>query len=454
MSTGSVTFEQALPWLAAAHEAGKLVPFVGAGMSMEYCKGWRPFVEALAAELKLPLPAAKDGQQAISPEDLYRTADRAASHLRLMSWSARRRILSRALRCTGNTIPKQMAALTGLDWPLIVTTNYDDLILKSRPNQHGVPEPMVLGRSRKDCVDVVRSLDGLQRPIVWHVQGHIARMAEPDAENLSPELLELLEQVVLGHQEYQQAINAEPDFRRAFAEVFRRRSLLFLGSGLAESYMVNLISEAMHGMGPSPHPHYAMMTSAEAAKADPAFLAVRLGITPIVYGENHGELPEAIRRLVTDAAARKPTLGSAQEAPLPPGLRSMAFVLDHVDGGQVEVWLHRGGLPAAVVMPGQCVILSLGLDRAQTGGLFTRIAFGNQVRAFKANNEAFGDIAQSDFVGIDQQAQVGQAPHRLFQLRREGLLKPIFGASTTVACYPAWKKDPVSGVIGVQKGPL
>ena len=42
---------------------------------------------------------------------------------------------------------------------------------------------------------------------------------------------ELAGQVVAGHQQYQNAINAHAHFRRAFAEVFRRRSLLFLGSG-------------------------------------------------------------------------------------------------------------------------------------------------------------------------------------------------------------------------------
>ena len=47
---------------------------------------------------------------------------------------------------------------------------------------------------------------------------------------LSP--LRMLDDLVLGHAEYRRVINAEIHFRRCFSEVFRQRSLLFLGHRL------------------------------------------------------------------------------------------------------------------------------------------------------------------------------------------------------------------------------
>ena len=45
-------------------------------------------------------------------------------------------------------------------------------------------------------------------------------------------------ELVVRHAEYRRAANRVPHFRRRFAELFRTRSLLFLGSGLAEPYFL------------------------------------------------------------------------------------------------------------------------------------------------------------------------------------------------------------------------
>jgi hypothetical protein len=452
-ANSAIDFDTALPWLAGARRTGKLVPFIGAGMSMGYCRGWVDFIWHLCgnvgrADLARLLHDAieqRTRDEKVNPETLYRVADRVAGLLRLLPSAERRAALARALRSTEAGLPPQLLALTGPNWPLIVTTNYDDLIVaalerKGAASDTGRRSPVVLGRRRADCIDVVHSLDGLHPPIVWHVQGHVPGVARTAPDEISPDQEAMLEQIVLGHQEYQQAINGEPDFRRAFAEVFRRRSLLFLGSGLAESYIVNLLSEALFTFGPSPHPHYALMTEQEAEQADPEFLAMRLGITAVVYGKRHADLPARLERLVREPARpEQPVARRAKEtsaANSPPvgryhrGLRGLTFGLDHVDAGEpVELRLMHGTLPTEMPSAGECVVLSVGLDPDDRGS-FTRIAFGKQARDFVAECPRLDDTAEGRAIAVDRPALQASCPHRLFRL--DGW-RSVYLASATVA---------------------
>jgi hypothetical protein len=99
-------------------------------------------------------------------------------------------------------LPKQALALASFSWPLVITTNYDDVVPQAfRGRMRGkAGEIRIHGRSREDCARVVRSLDMLDEPIVWYIQGHIG---ESSARRT------LLEEVVVGHQQYQQAISAQ-----------------------------------------------------------------------------------------------------------------------------------------------------------------------------------------------------------------------------------------------------
>lgn len=439
-----IELEDAFPGLISARRAGTLVPFVGAGMSMDYCKGWVAFIQDLCKQFghenlaqSLATEVGKDNHEPKpGAEVLYRVADRVASLLRLRPAEERRRALAKALRSSSPKLPPQLTELTKVSWPLIVTTNYDDLIVASirRANEsraRTLPEPRVLARGHKDCIDVVRSLDILQQPIVWHVQGQVPGIADARDGKILDQLEPLLDQVVLGHQEYQQAINADPAFRRAFAEVFRRRSLLFLGSGLAESYIINLISEALFNFGPSPHPHYALLTQDEAERADPDFLAVRLGITPVVYGRAHADLPAAIGRLVAEPAMQSP-LGANREGHPASGLRNLTFSLDYVDGGKpLEVQLVHGPLPTAPLAEDGCVVLSVGLDPdAWLNGRFTRIAFGQQAWDFARHYPRPHGLRETDFLPADDEAGQGLAPHRVFRHKEDGR---VLLASATVA---------------------
>lgn len=285
--------------LALAYSRGELVPFIGSGMSVPTSPTWEHFVRGLASQAAMPPFSDKS-----SPSLLIRYADRAAQRL---THEGR---LAEACRTVlgirdDPPIPPQTQALAKARWPLVVSTNYDDLYVRAvgeapdnathtsdreRPRRSLAPVK-VFGRGAEDCRELLRELDLHTRPALWAIQGYLGSRGAGATDRR--ELLEA--QVVVGHHQYQRAIHDDRIFRRAFAEVFRRRSLLFLGSGLEEDYLVNLFGEVMHGFGPGNLPHFAFMKKSEAP--DPNFLLTRLNVHLITF-EDFPELPMELERLV------------------------------------------------------------------------------------------------------------------------------------------------------------
>lgn len=291
-------FDDILPHLAASYRRGLLTPFLGSGMSVPVCTSWTNFLVALATAAGFTVPEQIVKQQATG--DLVRVADKAVLGLSSMPIDERARIYQNALNAGGKpagsySVTPQTAALALSTWPLVLTTNYDDLYVTAQ-EKGDVPE--VLGRSVADCHKVLRSLDASTRPILWALQGFVGGQArEPSA--IVPDVgrrRELASQLVVGHQQYQNAINSQPHFRRAFAEVLSRRSLLFIGSGILEDYLVNLFGEIAYHYGPGPYPHFALFSSDKKATLDTKFLQARLGIAPVFYG-HYSELPALLERL-------------------------------------------------------------------------------------------------------------------------------------------------------------
>lgn len=399
------SFQDVLPSLRAARGGGRLVPFVGAGLSRPHCRGWPQFIEALYRSFDgAPAPTLSTAD----PDSLYRAADRVAAWLRLRPAEERLSLLRRALHDPDvSDLPPQAVALASFDWPLVITSNYDDIVPRAfrrhRPDDTagGVA---ILGRSRDDCARVVRSLDVLDSPIVWYVQGHVGEGAVRRS---------LLEEVVVGHQQYQQAINASTSFRRAFSEVFRRRSLLFVGSGLAESYFVNLIAETLFSLGPSSQPHFALFCDTDLqGRVDPEFLAVRLGITPVRYGASHADLPATLAAIGRDGAIPAPVARTF-------GMTQMAFTIPRgtdAGTGVIAVELRHGRID----MPPEdgCVVLSIGRDRID--GRFEP-GLGSQARSFLRHFVGPGRHAETRFMDVP-----GLPQGRMFRVLVRGEPSSVF----------------------------
>lgn len=458
-------FEDILPQLASTYQRGVLVPFIGSGMSRPACTSWLDFLRKLAGEagvevpdaLKYPGPGDK-----VDSAKLYRLADKAVLGLASLDAEARAEAYRRALSEGGKPagqcdIPEQTQALARCYWPLVLTTNYDDLYLVSRTRQSRPAElagvsrtgsaamqgledetdiPEVLGRSVEDCHKVIRSLDAPTRPILWALQGFLGGQAEGPQALISNAVRrrELAGQVVAGHQQYQHAINAQPHFRRAFAEVFYRRSLLFLGSGLLEDYLLNLFGEIAHHYGRGPYPHFALFTENKREEIDPQFLQLRLGITPIFY-RKQSELPTLLGKL---------TSAVWEPAAAPAAPRPTAWMPDELGFSLADGFRAPGGKGprlrlryAPLTLPAdksECVILSVGRKPDN------KPSHGRQAKELLKAAEAAGCVDQT---GEEFWTELDSPPSYTYRFGAT----PIFGVAARLKDWPpsraAHADDPV-----------
>jgi len=299
MEPRDLEFKDIIPKLENMYRKGLLVPFLGSGMSRGICCEWKVLLENLG---KITGISTKSYDLANSSA-LIRLADEISSALRGYTIEDQIGIYRTALLRNPNTENSNATIeLAKLYWPLVISTNYDDVFLNAA-NKGGNSKysTEVLGRNIEDCHNILRSLEEVTSPKLWAIQGFVGGQMSL-VDHMIPSLKkqkELASQVVLGHQQYQQAINSNLHFRRAFAEVFRRRSLLFLGSGILEDYLVNLFSEILHHQGVGINPHFALLKKSEVGLYNNLFMQRRLGIVPIFYSE-HDDLPIYLQSFVTE----------------------------------------------------------------------------------------------------------------------------------------------------------
>jgi SIR2-like domain len=165
-------------------------------------------------------------------------------------------------------LPAQSLALASIFWPLLCTTNYDDIYLRAKlfflrslGSERNITMPRLYGRSETDCRRILQQLNFPDGEVIWAVQGLVASIDPSLAALMSDEFNQhqFREELVIGHVEYRKATHRAPHFRRCFTELFRTRSLLFLGSGLTEHYFRSLFDEIIELTGPPPHPHFALV---------------------------------------------------------------------------------------------------------------------------------------------------------------------------------------------------
>lgn len=291
-----------LPRLVLAYEQGRLVPFIGAGMSVPACHDWEKLVIGLETQAQvppLPPPNPTIPKQKEDSAELVRRANRAVQRIRAKNPGGFAEAVRAAVFASASAIPKQSVALARLWWPLVLSTNYDDLYAlafarhQCETNPKGPRSLKILGRSLPDCQFVLHSLTSPGRAILWALQGYLggpkpaklrAQKVRCPAWGTAPtvdgnqrgSLTRLAEEIVVGHGEYRRITHRDLHFRRAFAEVFRSRSLLFLGSGVKETYVQALFDEVLEMYGPCSRPHYALLSRDE--QVDAEFLLARYQI--------------------------------------------------------------------------------------------------------------------------------------------------------------------------------
>lgn len=279
--------ETVLPRLAAAYDRGLLVPFIGAGLSAPTCRLWDQFIPALEE-----LAGVRTQNGSAIPDELVQRGNRAIRRLRALSKAEVAAAVRTALHAGGTQPPAQTVALARLYWPLVVTTNYDDCVVTAFRDSFG-QQMTVRGREPKDCQIILAALGEPSPPLLWAIQGYLGGPCGDATDCLA-------DQIVVGHEEYRRVAHAEPHFRRAFAEVFRNRSMLFLGSGLREPYFREMFSEVLEIYGPCRRPHYAFVKRGE---VDVQFLATRFQTIVVEY-EHHSEVPFWLDQLAAMVSGR------------------------------------------------------------------------------------------------------------------------------------------------------
>jgi hypothetical protein len=265
--------------LCAFYDRGYLVPFIGSGMSRPACSDWSTFVTLLERQKRTTGPAA--GASTLIQRALF-----ALQALRQDGVNVADAI-SRAIYCDDAKVPDQAVALASIYWPLICTTNYDDIHLRAKLQflqEQGseLKLPRVLGRTETDCRELLRHIDFPAGEAIWALQGLLGPRDAGVKQILGDKFdnAQFVQELVVGHAEYRTVANRAPHFRRCFAELFRTRSFLFLGSGLAEPYFVSLFDEIIELTGPPVRPHFALIPEGD---TDPEFMRQRYHIICNTY---------------------------------------------------------------------------------------------------------------------------------------------------------------------------
>ncbi len=248
------------------------MPFVGAGISAPNCVLWSEFIENLETQAGIQKAVQSLGA---SPVGLVQRAAQVVRKIRNecpgeMGNKVRNALCSKVV---STVCPPGSVALAGIWWPLVITTNYDDWFFTEWNKCHAMRDPSsptdrtwermeICGRSDSDCHRIVNSLRAPDNPLLWAVQGFAGNLSGNwEMFNWFNEerRREFESQLIVGHAEYRHKAFRALAFRRALAEVFRSRSLLFIGSGLTEEYFGSLFDEVLELQGALPHMHYALI---------------------------------------------------------------------------------------------------------------------------------------------------------------------------------------------------
>jgi hypothetical protein len=342
---GGFAFDEILPRLVAAYEVGRLVPFIGAGMSVPTCTGWNEFVRELEAEAG-PGRGRRKRRKRAAPEEIIRRANHSVRRLKSVSHGRFVEALRRSLARGSSAVPRQTLALARLWWPLVLSTNYDNCFAAAFDRYHAPRKLEVVGRSSVDCQRVLHVLTAPARSVLWAMQGFLSDT--PCRQSAADVRADLTLELVVGHDEYRRVTYRDLHFRRAFAEVFRSRSLLFLGSGIRESYLQELFGEVLEMYGPSARPHYALMPKGE---VDAEFMLARFQIAVVEY-DDHRDVPRMLHRIAAavERTSRRPTAWTF-------GRPARRVVGDWASAPELEV--VRGPLPDTVG-DGECLAVSAG----------------------------------------------------------------------------------------------
>jgi hypothetical protein len=195
-------------------------------------------------------------------------------------------------------------AIWSLRPPLVVTTNYENVLSWSKPES-----VRVLNHQRAEFAELLWRND-VDQPTVWHLHGHV-----DDADSL-----------ILATVQYEEFYSekARQDYQAAMKQLenlMTSYTFLFIGFGLEDQYVMEQFENVLKTFNRATRPHFALMTQAEAdQKAEHLWDQYNIQVLPY---EDHG--PPLVEKLNELAKARQDQEASADpgertqpQTPLPP----------------------------------------------------------------------------------------------------------------------------------------
>jgi len=290
---------------------GRVVPFVGAGVSMSVLDGnhkpafpsWRELLVAAADRLDNETKN-KDANLVrslldVNPPEFLEAAKRARQSLGAVWYGFLKDKLDINFRTIDSASLGLARSLWRLGSKLVITTNYDEVLRWACPNQEDCQSWDIEAPAEQAFLLQQR----LNRPVIWHLHGRISNAAELI---LCPDGYQLLYPEANGNSarvKYEAALHT---LRHQIAS----KSLLFIGFSLDDEYLGLQLSSVREVYKDAVGPHYAIV------REDHAERVRSLKIEPIAVTDFHNSLfslmadleaaaqPQSVSSLIPEASAR------------------------------------------------------------------------------------------------------------------------------------------------------
>lgn len=274
----------------------QLVPFIGSGVSLAVTAGDK-------TERKRLFPSWGGLLECMAEKLDESDAGIVRGHCHKRRWlKAAEAALEGLGKHSFNTVMREMfdiAQPPDADWslpdavwrlqpPLVVTTNYDRVLDWRKPGSR-----RLLNDQLAELAELYRAIDP-QRPTVWHLHGHIERA---DSLILAPVQYDAF---YAGAETAKQYAAATAQLKALLANW----TLLFIGFGMQDEYVMELVADVLKTFGGATRPHFALL---KAGEADTQRLWKEHNVRVIEYTDHGPPLIE----LLDELAAAKTVQGAA-----------------------------------------------------------------------------------------------------------------------------------------------
>ena len=277
---------------------GRIVPFVGSGLSLAVKDGLFPSWDQLLGRLadKLVEEVQEDSagivRLFVKKKQLNKAADEAVESLGKADFRDVMKSIF-AIRQPKDIDLSLPSAVWSLGPKIVVTTNYDHVLEWAKPSES------VKNSEVSNLADLY-SKSTTENPFVWHLHGDIS---DADSLILSPQQYNAL---------YRDAKDDKHPLAAAWLQLrslFASHPLLFVGFGMQDEYVMDALSTVLDIFGGNLRSSYALLKKGDVRSAE---LWKKYSITAIEY-ENYGQ---PLVNLVADIAAQAKALETNPDSPI------------------------------------------------------------------------------------------------------------------------------------------